>query len=55
MCRVTRRDKIRTTKIRGTVKVTKNLQERRLRFGIRYVERRNDENVRKKVRKIEVV
>uniref|UniRef100_A0A8D8Z0Z0 Endonuclease-reverse transcriptase n=1 Tax=Cacopsylla melanoneura TaxID=428564 RepID=A0A8D8Z0Z0_9HEMI len=56
MCGVTRMDRIRNTRIRGTVKVTeisKKVQERRLQwFG--HVERRNQEYVGKRVRDIEV-
>ncbi|KAI5746928.1 hypothetical protein M8J77_009151 [Diaphorina citri] len=56
MCGVTRMDRIRNTRIRGTVKVTeisRKIQERRLQwFG--HVERRDQEHVGKRLRDMEV-
>ncbi|KAI5728881.1 hypothetical protein M8J77_001642 [Diaphorina citri] len=56
MCGVTRMDRIRNTRIRGSVKVTeisKKVQERRLQwFG--HVERREEAYVGKRVRRMEV-
>ncbi|KAI5735640.1 hypothetical protein M8J77_020866 [Diaphorina citri] len=56
MCGVTRMDRIRNTRIRGTVKVTeisRKIQERRLQwFG--HVERRDQEYVGKRLRDMEV-